>query len=216
MKALKISLFFFLISGASFIKLQAQSCNTGANITADIWEMVSDDLVKFGCNLSDGEYYDCLESGNNVVTFINDLVRYWNQNANNSWSTIGPRKMEIGERYNGKLIGTSGRLFITPVPIPQNRVTITIKEKNGKAKTGVVVCVVDRNNQVVESKTRWFNNNTERKNDRSERRQVVLENTRAHLIKVHLDAKSATNTFEYELIVNGVTTISVPSNARKN
>ncbi len=78
-------------------------------------------------------------------------VTGWNQLANNSWSTIGPRSLNIGSTETGNVVGRTTRTFIMP---PSNRDTIrvTINKTDGRARTGVTICTQtndDRRQSVV-------------------------------------------------------------------
>lgn len=216
------SLVIFLSIGFSLSVCRAQSCNTAASVTSDIWNKFTTEIADMGCSTVEAftweEMPECISSAE-YIGLTNRLIQYWNNRSKNAWSTIGPRKMEYNRNYSGKLLGTSGRLFITPYPSDRDKVTITIQEEKGKAKTGILFCLVNQDNQIVDAKMRWFNDNNARKAVENESRKVVFENARGHLIKVNLDAKSATNTFEYKLTIESTNTASNvssrPSSSRK-
>jgi len=205
---MKNAIFLFSITLCFAVGAQsaaiAQKCNSGATITADIWDEVTSLYATIPCSVGDGvASEDCLELVKDLFDHQRHLINFWNNAANNNWATIGPRQMQIDKKYEGTLVGSTERLFITPYPSHKKKVIITIRELNGKGKTGVAVCTVNEFNESQTVATRWFNDTKDRKDDEREIRQVVIDNAKGKIIKVHLDGKSATNTLKYRINVQG-------------
>jgi hypothetical protein len=175
--------------------IKAQSCTSAAKVTADIWDVVGPYATTVGCASGD----PTLCTAAQLAEFTAKCITFWNNQVNNSWATIGPRDMEFGKTYTGTLVGTSGRLFISPYPSTSDEVTVTIDETDGKAKTAVVVCKVNKNNEATQVAEKWFNDTDERQDKKDEHREIVVKGAKNHIIVVHFDAKSALNSFSYKL-----------------
>lgn len=69
---------------------------------------------------------------------MNTMGRWFDTRVSkNQWATIGPRRLTFA-RQKGTLVGTSGRLFLTALPMFDKKVTLTLKKTYGKGKTGIV------------------------------------------------------------------------------
>jgi hypothetical protein len=185
----------------------AQSCKSAAKTASQLYEKVGEEAVAAGCvavklALEKGGTFDvkdlsqCYGIASFATTLTSGLVSYWNQLVGDGSATIGPRDLPFDETEKGKLVGTSGRMYIS-LPLPTDSAEVTITERDGKAKTSVVVCEHTPDGKFHEVKTVWFNQDDRAKDDRSETRTVSLEGLRGRPISVHLDAKSVANTFEY-------------------
>ena len=82
-------------------------------------------------------------------------------------------------------------------PMENDKLTITVSERDGKAKTSVIVCKHYPDGKWTQLSTRWFNdtNDLQRKDNEVER--IELSGVKGYEISVHADAKSVANTFEY-------------------
>ena len=188
-------------------QLSAQSCNTAASVTSDIWNKTTSLLAQtYACPvaqiISGQPLPNCVRNVRTYAGFANKMIRFWNSNAGNSWSTIGPRKLEMGKSHQGRLVGTTGRLYISPCPVNKNSVSITLEELDGKAKTGVKICKVNHRNQAVTVRTIWFNDSSSKKRNKKEKYTVNIPGASGFIMKVNLDAKSVGNTFQYKVRMN--------------
>ena len=188
-------LLFFIVGvlASTPVLGQAQSCGSASKVTSDIWGEVDQFVKAYPCTGS----VDCLVKKGLILS--DKLIKFWNSKVKNSWAKIGPRDLQFKKTYTGTLVGTGGRMFITPVPASASPVTITIDETNGKAKTSVVVCKVDEKNGRTKVATKWFNDTSDRKNKKNEHRSVVVKGVLGDIITVHMDAKSVTNKFSYKI-----------------
>jgi hypothetical protein len=185
----------------------AQSCNSAASVTADLWNELHDLAAELDCSLSASSPSQratrliraCGSEPQQVAHLSQSITEFWNDQANGAWATLGPRRLRMNQNHVGRLVSTGGRMFVAAEPMTQRRVTLTIDELDGKAKTSIVICKVDEHNQRTKVRTVWFNETRAQKKDKSQRRVVQVRGAKNHLITVHLDAKSATNTFRYRL-----------------
>jgi hypothetical protein len=124
------------------------------------------------------------------------MISFWNKQANNTWATIGPRRLDLNTKHEGKLIGTSGRLFITLHPLIEDKITVHVTKRDGKAKTSVTVCKIGKNKKGVKV---WDFKFASGKDNIGKQLKKTLTGVQGYLLSIHLDAKSVANTFSYSL-----------------
>ncbi len=169
-----IILFTFSFQGIS------QNCNQGEKLAKKTWQ-------KWGPwkpNIS-------LIPFKNKVTKIKNV---WNWIASNGGANIGPRLLELdGGNEQGSITGQTKRTFVTP-PSFDNKVEITINKYDGKAKTGVVICVQGRDGVTRQRASYEFPNN---KNGKV--KKFVLNNVKGKIIIIAMKNKSVGNKFKYRI-----------------
>ncbi len=200
-----------LLLSVSISSSQAQSCNSAASVVSDIFNKVHDLVVANGCvtgsdaaatrtrNNYGQNYFVCFNTASQINELQNQLVLFWNSKVNNSWATIGPRRLDLNQNHTGTLVSTGGRKFVSLPILDKNSITVTIDETSGKGKASVVVCKVNQNNQYTKVATKWFNDSKQKKMNKSEKQTVTVNGAKNHIIVVHLDGKSVANTFGYKL-----------------
>ncbi|MDF1697263.1 MAG: hypothetical protein P1U56_15575 [Saprospiraceae bacterium] len=201
MKKFTPFVFAFFLLGLTTSKLSSQSCGSASSVISDIWDAVDDKAVVVGCSvgavLPGIGYATCLASS--MASFTSKMVTFWNGKVNNSWAMIGPRILEPKKKYKGTLVGTGGRIFITPYPFEKSSGTVTINELGGKGKTSVVVCKVDKNGNSTKLTTKWFNDTPDRKDKVDEKRSFSISGVKGYILTIHFDGKSVGNTFKYDV-----------------
>jgi len=201
MKIFNPIFFALLILGIGVNTTKAQSCASAAVVVSDIWDAVDDKAVVVGCSvgavLPGVGYVTCLSA--KMASFTSKMVSFWNSKVNNSWAVIGPRILVPKTKYNGTIVGTAGRVFVTPYPFDKSSGTVTINELDGKGKTSVVVCKVDKNGNSTKLTTKWFNDTPDRKDKKDEKRSFSISGVKGYLITIHFDGKSVTNSFKYDV-----------------
>lgn len=184
----------------------AQNCNSAASVAADIWGKVHNVAIQGGCAAAQAAGYVDYASCFNTATKINDLtgklVQFWNSKVNNSWATIGPRRLNLNQNLTGTIVSTGGRKFVSFPILNKNSVRITIDETGGKGKTSVTVCKINKNNQKTNVGTKWFNDTSQKKKKTNEKRTFTVNGAKNQIITVHMDGKSVGNTFKYKLRAN--------------
>ena len=181
--------------------VQAQGCKSATVVVKDIYKNYGKLLAKLGCSLTNQS--SCLSSIQKYSQMTKDQIKYWNSRSKTTqWATIGPRMMEFNTNYKGKIVSTGGRMFISPIVSNKSTLNVSIEELDGKGKVSVVICKVDKNGTYWPLATKWFNDTSDRKSKKNEKRNFTIKNVKGHLISVHFDGKSATNTFQYKLKVN--------------
>jgi hypothetical protein len=185
---------------------QAQNCNSAASVVADIWSKVHDVAIQGGCIAADAAGYVNYDACFNTVTKINDLtgklVTFWNSKVNNSWATIGPRKLDLNQWHTGNIVGTTGRKFVSFPVLNANSITVTIEETGGKGKTSATVCKINAAGIKTNIGTQWFNDDQAAKNKSNEINTFTINGAKNQIITIHLDGKSVGNSFNYKLKAN--------------
>lgn len=185
----------------------AQSCRKAPSVVADLNQEIARKLIKLGCGISAANkggdtqtFINCIADAEKYRQLTEQMVAYWN-GRKNSWSTIGPRRLNFGQYEHGRLVSTGGRIYISCVPSNKSTLTVDIDELEGKGKTNFVVCKVDRRGNYTQLRTGWFNDTSDRKEKKDEKRSFSISGVKGHLISVHFDGKSVGNTFQYKVRV---------------
>ena len=127
---------------------------------------------------------------------VKKFKKLWNAlvASNTSWATLGPRYMEIGSKVDqGKIVPQTKRTFVT-APANKNSVVITIEKYDGRAKTGVSICIHGKNGDQLNKKNYTF------PNDRaSKTKKFTITGTKGKIISVSMKNHSAGNKFLYKI-----------------
>lgn len=185
----------------------AQSCQSAPSVISDLNEEIAKKLIKIGCGIStaysggDAKTFNaCISDINKYRKLTDQMVAYWN-GRKSSWSTIGPRRLDFGKYEHGRLVSTGGRMYISCVPSNKSTLTVDISELDGKGKASFVVCKVDRRGNYTQLRRGWFNDSSDRKKKKDEKRSFKISGVKAHIISIHFDGKSVGNTFQYKVRV---------------
>jgi hypothetical protein len=161
-------------------QVEAQNCNHGKKLAENMW-------VKWGPwrpNIS------LIPFGNEV----NALKNAWNWISSNGIATVGPRFLEIDNgNKQGTILGQTKRTFVTP-PSFNNTVEITINKYDGRAETGVIICV-----QGKDGITRQKANYTFQNSRNGKVRKFTLEHVKGRIIIIAMKNKSIANKFKYRI-----------------
>lgn len=188
--------------GAAIPEAKAGSCDSLASHTAKLWKNWDDVVKGAGCVVatvaSEGmiPFPKCLEEANKYDKAVQDMIRRWNQSGHNGSGTIGPRLIDYGDAQTGKVLGTTGRVFVSPAPLLSDEVQILLTKTDGKSKGEVTVCTEDvkRNRHKV-----WTFKIPNGKDKGSWSK--TLKGVKNHILSVHIDGGSFTNTLSYKLLV---------------
>lgn len=203
-----ISTIFLLVSmffagGA----IMAQSCTSVTGIPRTLMQNAINWAQGEGCTVAQFYTFHPADRCDQFVSKHRHLVsaqrQKWLDKINSpQWATIGPRNLALGVRETGRIVSTTGRMFIMRVPSIHNSLSLRINETAGKGKTSVVVCTMDANFNINNVATRWFNKNSSAKNNKSESRTINIPNAYGKLVLVHFDGKSVGNTFSYNIKID--------------
>lgn len=130
----------------------------------------------------------------NVFAIYRDIYNHI-AGRNSKWQ-IGSRYLGIGANRpteTGTVMGQTSRTFVTH-PSENNRAIITLEKTGGKAKTSVVVCVINKNGSSRSLPVYTFSNG----NGTSTKRFTV-NNVKDKIIVVSIKNKSVGNKFKYKI-----------------
>lgn len=176
----KLSIIFLLFVFALGFQAEAQNCNQGDKLARDTWA----EWGPWQPNIS-------LNPWKNKVQRIKNV---WNAIASNGSATIGPRFLELdGGNETGTILGQTKRTFVTP-PSFDNRVEVTINKYDGKARTGVVICVQGRDGVTTERTSYIFP-----KDKNGKVKKFTLNNVKGKIIIVAVKNLSVGNKFKYRI-----------------
>lgn len=119
------------VVGTFSLQVHAQSrCNSGASVLAALWQRYGEQLKAQNCKDS----AECMANASKKEAIVKDLIAFWNQQAQGSWATIGPRPILFGGTLNdGKLVAGTKRLFVAQAPLDADGVDIVITKEGGGA-----------------------------------------------------------------------------------
>lgn len=155
----------------------AQSCSNGQNLADKIYEK--------------GSYYNQAHSMPSNVAAIyksiyNEIV------AENGSGRIGPRYLGIdNKKQSGTVMGNTMRTFVTN-PSANSSVEIILEKTDGRAKTGVMVCVYSKNGASRTLPVYEFPNG-----NGTRTKKFTVNNAKNKIIIVSIKNKSAANKFKY-------------------
>lgn len=198
----------------------AQSCNSATQVVSSLRQEIHRVYESAGCmavrsleSAEEGESIaarrdrhlavneECLEwATGNWSSLGSQMVSFWNQQANNSWATVGPRRLDLDmSPQSGTVIGTTGRMFVSSIPMSQPRVRLRLEEQSGRGKARAVVCRVDADGNTFQIGDFTFNDDRDAKRDRDEAWTPLITGVRDHFVTVHIDGKSVANRFGYSV-----------------
>ena len=176
----KLSIIILLLALGFGFQAEAQNCNQGDRLARDTWA----EWGPWQPNISFNPWKNKVKRIKNV----------WNAIASNGSATIGPRFLEMdGGNETGTIYGQTKRTFVTP-PSFENRIELTINKYDGKARTGVVICVQGRDGVTTERASYIFP-----KDKNGKVKKFTLNNVKGKIIIVAIKNLSVGNTFKYRI-----------------
>jgi hypothetical protein len=179
-------------------------CQSAFSVISSLWKNYGDIAKKLGCTAAGVAtenpqvIIECLEKIGKVEESYKQMKGFWDKmSGDDSWATLGPRELPLKDPQEGKLVGTSGRTFISN-PFRYDKARIVVRERDGKAKTEINICVMDGKGHTKELKTAlWNEDKDEKKNLEHQKIDFVASGVKGKCVIVHLDGKSVANTFAY-------------------
>jgi hypothetical protein len=193
------------------------SCKSAISLVTNLWKEYGEIASQLGCTtagiavaigtanpeIAPITMMKCLETKDKIEEAIKKAnAAYEAVVGKTSSLTIGPRLLRLNTWEKGNIFGTFERLYCTSVPMVQDEVSITIKELDGKGKVGIAICTIDEkgtHNQLAEY---TLNENKQEKGDDSQEIKRTFKNVQGKWFVVHLDGKSVTKTFKYQLFLD--------------
>jgi hypothetical protein len=204
----KIFTTIFLIFTLSSTAIPRDNCRSGAQVFGDLYKKWGEVAIATGCvvgvNVGTGGIamaatLQCIKNADKYAEAVEDMVKFFNQAADNGRWTIGPRRIEWGKAQNGAVVSTFSRVFISAAPIDKDSITVKVKKIDGKAKADVIICKVDDKGNFIKLAEFEF-----AKGDDNEGQEITktVSGVKGHLVQVRIDADSVVKKFEYKLTVS--------------
>ncbi len=196
---------------------QAQRCESLAQIFTDVWKKWGDTIIKVGCVIKSASETSaaapatagaslaataalsakCIKNATKYKVAAEEMVRLFNQLADNGQATLGPRRIEFGTNQFGTLIGPSNRTFVSVYPMDKNSITFKVKKLEGESKAEVVICKIDADNKITNLAV--FNFTGDEKDGTEIVKTVTgVEN---HLVQIRLNGQTAVKKLRFQLNV---------------
>lgn len=168
---------------------RAQSaCNSGAKVLEAIWGRWGERIKAKSCKSSE----ECLANTAKKEELVREMVAFWNEQAQGSWATIGPRPLlQGGPRNDGKVLAGGARLFVSQAPLDADAWEIVVTKEGGGAAE--VTFSVSDGKTCLPGKSVSFD-----KGDKAgTKKKMTVEKASGMLGVVKVDAKGS-NAFDYE------------------
>lgn len=187
--------------------VQAETCKSPGQVFGDTYKKWGEVMIAAGCitaeTLATGGLtlpltLQCIKKVDKYAKAAEDMVKFFNVMANNSWATIGPRRIEYGNTQTGTLVSTISRVFISPAPVDKDSLTFKVKKLEGKAKVTVVICKVDHKGDMTKLTEFEFDKGDDNTGQEISR---TVSGVQGYMVQVRLDADSVAKEFKYNLRV---------------
>lgn len=203
----KFLITLFLMFALHSTVIPRDPCRSAAQVFSDIYEKWGAVIIATGCvvgvNAGTGGVampatLQCITNAKKYAEAAEQMVKFFNERANNGRWTVGPRRIEWGTIQNGAVVSTASRVFISAAPVDKESITVKIKKIDGKAKTDVIICKVDEKGNFVKLAEFEFD-----KGDDNNGQEITktVSGVKGHLVQVRIDADSVVRKFEYQLKV---------------
>lgn len=183
MKSIKIFLLLaVLFASVSATKAQTPSCSSATAAVTTMW----DKFGQWNPEMTTAFY----------MNKADQAVRAWNQVAQNSWATLGPRSLKRKQTARGTILGQTNRTFVMPPSLRKN-LSITIKKTNGRAKTGVTICTTGKGGRKTIVAQYTFPNGRQ-----AMTKKFNISSAKGKVISINMRNYSVGNKFKYQVSAN--------------
>ena len=166
------------------------SCATVADVSSKVWDETPP-LVKNALATS-GPFG---ASAIKAIKMIDKGIQIWNKlSGDESWSKIGPRRLDFDEWSTGTLIGPTERMFLSGIPAV-NPVRVDFHKLDFGGKVTVVICRVPEKGKPTPVKTFTVAPDAPPGKIKS----VTIDNAKGKIISVVLHGKSVGKKLKYKV-----------------
>ncbi len=198
----------FMIFTLTSTVVPRDNCQSAAQVFGDVYKKWGEVAIASGCvvgvNVGTGGIamaatLQCIKNADKYAKAVEDMVKFFNQAADNGRWTIGPRRIEWGKAQTGAVVSTFSRVFISAAPVDKDSITVKVKKIDGKAEADVIICKVDDKGNFIKLAQFQF-----AKGDDNEGQEITktVSGVKGHLVQVRIDADSVVKKFEYKLTVS--------------
>ena len=209
-----------IAAATSFAPAHAASCDSVANIAADLWDEYGRYALEAGCDAAgaaataatagaSGAPADaadaCLENATKRERLVRQMVVTWNRLAENRWATIGPRQLLLGTVNRGTIVGPGTRLFVTPAPVHAEAVDLAFTKEDFRGAAEVTVCAHAPDGH----KARRMNFTVARGDANIGKKWLQrIDGVKGQLLSVHVVGKSVAKNLRYAVDVAAVDAVA--------
>lgn len=173
---------------------QAQSKCTGvSNVVTSFWSQFGERVKAKGCKSAE----ECMANTQRKEEILRELVAWWNQQAQGSWATIGPRALGLkGESHDGNVVLGTSRLFHhreTPA-VEADWVSICVTKQGGGGAKISLSSYNGTTNNCTSAEPVSFDKGDR---DNTKKGTVLSSGVRGNSIYVKVDAEG-TQKFDYK------------------
>lgn len=197
----------FLIFALHSTAIPRDNCRSAAQVFGDLYKKWGEVAIATGCvvgvtvgtaGIGMAATLECIRKADKYAEAVEDMVKFFNDNAGNGRWTIGPRKIEWGKLQTGSVVSNFSRVFVSAAPVDKDSITVKVKKVDGKAKADVIICKVDEKGNFINLAEFEFS-----KGDDNEGQEITrtVSGVKGHLVQVGIDADSVVSKFEYQLKV---------------
>lgn len=219
-RTIRTALFISAVGLTGTSSAFAANCTTGAKAAADIWNKYDEIAIKVGCAVGAGAataatagaglpaaaagYAKCLNDASKANNITQKMVKGWNDLNQNGWGTIGPRKLLVGEDYEGHVFSQTTKMYITPAPVTSDYLNLRIVKRDLRANRGQAEITVCRfppagpGTEVTGEKL-WTIPVSSGNANKGKLWSHTLSGVRGHIVTVAFKSQSATKSFKYFL-----------------
>lgn len=197
----------FLIFALYTTAIPQEKCRSAAQVFGDLYKKWGEVAIATGCvvgvNAGTGGIafpatLQCIGKADKYAKAVEDMVRFFNANADNGRWTIGPRKIDWNKPQTGAVVSTFSRVFVSAAPVDKDSITVKVKKIDGKAKADVIICKVDDKGNFINLATIEF----DKTDGAGEEITRTVSGVKGHFVQVRIDADSVVKKFEYKLTVS--------------
>ncbi len=205
-KILTTLILMFVLHSSVVPATRADACRSAAQVFGDIYKKWGEVIIATGCvggvnvgtgGVAIGLTLQCIQKADKYAQAVEDMVKFFNTNADNGRWTIGPRRIEWGKVQTGAVVSNFSRVFISAAPIDKDSVTVKVKKIDGKAKADVIICKVDEKGNFTKLSEFEF----ARGDDEGREITKTVIGVKGYMVQVRIDADSVVKKFEYQLKV---------------
>lgn len=164
------------------------SCTTAANVSSKVWQETPP-AVKTAI-ASAGPWG---ATAMKTLKFLDDGIKIWNKIAGDSWAKVGKRRLDFDGWSKGTLIGSTERMFVSPIPAV-NPVKIDFHKTDHGGKVKVVICKIPKKGKPKVVKSFFVEPDATPGLIKS----VQIDDAKGHVISVVLHGKSFSNKLGYK------------------
>lgn len=168
------------------------SCTTAADVGSKVWNETPK-IVKDAIAAS-GPYGS---TAMKAAKLIEEGIKIWNKIAgDDSWAKIGRRRMDFNAWHEGKLIGSTERLFVSGIPAV-NPVQLDFHKLDNDGEVRVVVCKIPKKGEGKAKVVKAFTVKAGAKKGLI--KSVKIDDAKGKVITVALHGKSFSKSLKYKV-----------------